>query len=87
MTSPTLTNLDIAFMECEDVNFTKRVDGKGRQEGGSGDYEDVVGCKGDAPHETAIGTGGTRFLGRLSVYEIWNGTRGARSWKVYGLGA
>ena len=57
MTPETLSNLDVAFSDCEDVDFTKRDDGKGRQIRGNGDYVNVVECVGDVPCIKAVGTG------------------------------
>ena len=57
MTPETLSNLDMAFIDCEDVDFTKRDDGKGRHNRGRGDYVNLVACVWDVPRPEAVGTG------------------------------
>ena len=64
----------MALIDCKHVEFIKRDNGKGRPEGGVGDYVDIVGCIGDVPYKKRIGTGGTRVLERSSVCEIWKRT-------------
>ena len=67
MTPKTLSNLDMAFIDCEDVDFTKRDDGERRHKRGRGDYVDLVACVGDVPRPKAVGTGVAGIRGLLSV--------------------
>ena len=57
MTPETLSNLGTAFIDCDDVDFTKRDDGKFRHKRRRGNYVNVVECVWDVPRPKAVGTG------------------------------